>query len=116
MYNKGQRVIYTSPEGPPGWFHAASMGGDLVMHLNARGLDGTVRSITGTLLSDGRQDNRGNVHYDFAPDGWICGNASGWPRGFEVSEEELQDWTGEGAVYPGTITDRQGRPAREERT
>lgn len=110
-YQKGQRVLYTSPGEMPGYaFHAASMGGDLVMHLNARDENGDIKPISGRLLTDGQADQGGHVYYDFAPDGWICGNKSGWPGGFQVYERDLRPLAEDAPEQKGTITDRLGRP------
>ena len=112
-FKVGQRVIYTSPENykNESWFHAVSMGGDEVMHLNARDEKGKIKSITGTVIAI-KAYNQLETWYDIAPDGWIL-SESGWPRGFGCAENELRALNDPDFTLPGTITDRRGIPIDE---
>lgn len=104
-----QRVKYISPQTPwfPERFHAADMGGRLVMHLNARDEWGTTKPITGTILKAITEPDGSHV-YDFMPDGWILPE-SGWPRGFQAPEKDLYELDDPNEYLPGTITDRAGK-------
>jgi len=107
---EGQRVVYRYRVNPnfPNQFVAASMGGNLVMHLSARDETGQIKAITGVI---GKVINLpdGSCMYDFYPDGWQCQNESGWPRGFQCSEKNLAMLKDKSLCLPGTITDPLGR-------
>ena len=110
-FSVGQRVLYTSPPAPShisSWLHVASMGNQLVMHLNAKDEVGRIKPITGTVEKV-LSENDGSFFYDFYPDGWITPE-SGWPRGFQCPEKHLQALKDDTLVLPGTITDGVGKP------
>ena len=109
-FTVGQRVLYTSPDNTfiASWFHVASMGnGELVMHLNAKDEQGRIKPITGKI-GKVLPEHDGSTSYDFFPDGWIV-PASGWPRGFQCPEEQLQALVDPGLVLPGTLTNKLGK-------
>lgn len=111
MFRVGQRVLFQSRSAR--YFHAASMGlKGVVMHLNAKEEDGTVKPISGRVIGL-EYGLEGRLYISFRPDGWLL-EESVFPRGFQMDKSYFRDYPEEEPEMAGTIIGQNGRAVSRE--